>query len=316
MDLKTQLKQLGHRFLSDWNWDKSIRTLDLGLLLGLAILAGSLAANLAQIGLDPPIRPNRGLAPQPRDPSQPFETFLAITTQNLFDVELGADPVANEQPKAPQGDLAPFLAKLELRGVYQGQPKLAVLYNKDTQQEGVFAEEEKVFDGPLLSKIEGEMDQERVLLVMGSAQGWLGLAGVDKPVVAPTPIAIRAENPAGKGVEEKSQSYSENGKDFFLRSEEVDKELNNLPTLLNQARVIPYFKEGQHQGFVIKAIDKGSLYEKLGLQNNDIIKQINGEKIDSPEKAFSLLKMLRNEREITLNLERQGGAKTMVYHIN
>ena len=96
----------------------------------------------------------------------------------------------------------------------------------------------------------------------------------------------------------------------------VDHELNNFSKLLNQARVVPNFKDGKHNGYLIKAIDRGSLYEKLGLNNNDVIKTINGEEINSPEKAFSLLKMLRNEREITLQIERAGNTKSLLYHIN
>ena len=84
---------------------------------------------------------------------------------------------------------------------------------------------------------------------------------------------------------------------------------------MNQARVVPYFKNGKSAGYKIKAIDKGSLYEKLGLINNDIIKEINGEEIDSPEKAFQLLKLLRNEREISLSLMRGNTSKNLTYYI-
>ena len=95
----------------------------------------------------------------------------------------------------------------------------------------------------------------------------------------------------------------------------LDGELNDFTKLINQARVVPELAEGKFTGYRIKAIDEGSLYQKMGLQNDDIIEQINGQAIDSPEKAMNLFRALRNEKEITLKLKREEAPLTLNYHI-
>lgn len=322
MDLSSLLLQLRHR----WSLPLALQWTNLGLGLGLCLLSGLLVGNLLQTALPAPkAAPPRYAPPEDlkSDESLPFSKFEASITYNLFGVEVGQEPTAPKDNQEPQGDLSSLLAQLELRGVYQGRPKLAVLVDRQSGQQRVLAEEE-VSEEPEFHKglkvvtIEGDLDGARVKLAMGNKEAWLEMSRTASSGSGPvTPASV------AKGEDEPSIPYSNkpnstNGKDFYVSSEEVDSQLNNLPTLLNQARVVPYFGENgkTHEGYMIKAIDQGSLYEKLGLQNNDVIQKINGDAIDSPEKAFNMLKMLRNERQITLNLKRGGEAKTLVYHIN
>jgi len=251
--------------------------------------------------------------------SQPFEAFKESTANNLFQVEVGGlKKEVVDQVASDTGDLAAQISHLTLIGVYQGATKLAMIADQSTGEQGAFLKGETVFEGPgVIKAIKGDLDQAQVLLSQGNKELWLSLG--DEIVVASVPKSYaktRAAQETKKKTAPAVKANTKNGKDFFLSSEDVDAQLNNLPTLLNQARVIPYFKDGKNEGYIIKAIDKGSLYEKLGLQNNDVIQKINGQTIDSPEKAFSLLKMLRTERNISLSLKRAKAPKTLVYHIN
>ncbi|OGG99608.1 MAG: hypothetical protein A2600_09015 [Candidatus Lambdaproteobacteria bacterium RIFOXYD1_FULL_56_27] len=320
MDLNPWLLQLRHR----WNLPLALQWTNLGLGLGLCLLSGLLVGNLLQTALPAPKSAPPRYSPPAElkgDEAQPFSKFEASITYNLFGVELGQEPTAPKDNQEPQGDLSSLLSQLELKGVYQGQPKLAVLVDRQTGQQRVLAEQEvsdepEFHQGLKVVAIEGDLDGARVKLALGTKEAWLEMNRSGSSS-GPVTSASRGNDAEGASPQP-SKAASTNGKDFYVSSEEVDSQLNNLPTLLNQARVVPYFGENgkTHEGYMIKAIDSGSLYEKLGLQNNDVIQRINGDAIDSPEKAFNMLKMLRNERQITLNLKRGGEAKTLVYHIN
>ena len=124
------------------------------------------------------------------------------------------------------------------------------------------------------------------------------------------------ESDFGKTETLQKTSYTTNGRDFYITSNEIEAELDNFAKLINQARMVPYFKKSQHKGYQIKAIDKGSLYEKLGFKNNDVIEEINGDPLDSMEKVMGTFKRLRNEREFSVNVQRKGVPLFFNIHIN
>ncbi len=78
----------------------------------------------------------------------------------------------------------------------------------------------------------------------------------------------------------------------------------NLPLLLTQARAVPYFKDGKSVGLRLFAIKTGSLFEKIGLKNGDILKEINGSGMADITQAIKLFERLKEDRSIKLVLER------------
>ncbi len=75
-------------------------------------------------------------------------------------------------------------------------------------------------------------------------------------------------------------------------------------------------KNGRLDGFIIADIQKGSIFEKLGIRQNDVLKSVNGESIDSPAKAMELYQALRsNAAQINLQLERDGRVENLTYTI-
>lgn len=84
---------------------------------------------------------------------------------------------------------------------------------------------------------------------------------------------------------------------------------------LSDARMVPAFKDGKAQGFKVLSIRKGSLYEKLGLQNGDVLQRINGMQLDSLEKAMETYMLLKSQRRLEVELERGGGRVRKVYDV-
>lgn len=95
----------------------------------------------------------------------------------------------------------------------------------------------------------------------------------------------------------------------------LEEQLQNIGTLMTQARVVPNMISGKIQGYKIFAIKPGSLYEKLGLKNGDIIERVNGVEVKTPDKALTLLQELRYERRFELDYIRQGQKNTSTYNV-
>ena len=110
-------------------------------------------------------------------------------------------------------------------------------------------------------------------------------------------------------------SSGEDSDDFVIDEAEVDRGLENLPLLLTQARAVPYFKDGRSIGLRLFAIKTGSLYEKVGLRNGDILKTINGNSLGDISQALKLFEKLKEERSITLTLERAKQEREFRYTI-
>lgn len=107
-------------------------------------------------------------------------------------------------------------------------------------------------------------------------------------------------------------------KDFSLTRVEVDKAIGNLSAILQDAKAVPYIAPGSGgkvSGFKLVAIKAGSIYEKLGLKRGDILRGVNGEEVNSPQKAMELYQALKGSDKIELEITRDGSASTLNYDI-
>lgn len=108
----------------------------------------------------------------------------------------------------------------------------------------------------------------------------------------------------------------EGDSNFSMVRSDLDSMLSNLPDLLTKARAIPNtLPDGSVDGWKITEIEQGSIYEKLGIKDGDVIKGVNGEKVDSPAKAMELFNALRTQSSIRLTLDRGGRITQQNYSI-
>jgi len=95
----------------------------------------------------------------------------------------------------------------------------------------------------------------------------------------------------------------------------LNADIQNFPKLLSQAKVVPYFAQGKSAGFVIMEIVKGSLYERIGLKNGDVIQKVNGQAITSASQAMRMYQNLQHASSIDLELMRHGTIVPIHYEI-
>ncbi len=102
---------------------------------------------------------------------------------------------------------------------------------------------------------------------------------------------------------------------WMVDQREVTASTENVNQLLTQARALPYMEQGKTVGFRISEIVPGSLYEKIGLQNGDVIQKINSQDVDDPAKFFQMYQNLKEERSISIDLMRGGQRQSLSYEI-
>ena len=317
-----------------FNMQRSLLLLNALLLCLVVWLAGMLAARIVESSFLVVPREIPKFVPRKDsefDKPRKFSDFKAIIEYNVFDAEVTSKSIAEiEEPLQPTSDneMSRILSSLKLLGLGTSDGRsFCIIRNTRLKQEDVFRKgEEVVFNsgksvtrsGLTLFRIVNTSKAQKVYLKKGDKIGILEFQEDITEKAKSPPPALR-NRPGGKKTAPKLASesnYSTDGQNYYINSTEVDTHLNNFATLLNQARMVPHFVKGKHQGYKVKAIDKGSLYEKLGLRNNDIITELNGEPLDSPERVMSLFKQLRNEREFSVKLNRKGAPLVFNIYVN
>ena len=90
----------------------------------------------------------------------------------------------------------------------------------------------------------------------------------------------------------------------------------DMAAVLMQATAEPFIEGGQVVGFKLSQIDAGSIYWKGGLKDDDVITEINGQKLDSVSKAVLILKTLKQESQIDVGVLRKGAPVKFSLKIN
>ena len=101
--------------------------------------------------------------------------------------------------------------------------------------------------------------------------------------------------------------------EYALIDTEMDKVMADLSYLGKQARIIPNYKNGSYQGFKLIGVRPKSVYRYMGIRSGDIITAIDGELINSPNKALKLLKSINSGDKTVVQMMRRGKPMTLVY---
>lgn len=102
---------------------------------------------------------------------------------------------------------------------------------------------------------------------------------------------------------------------FLVDRSFLEKQLGNVETLATQIRAAPKTEDGQIVGFKLSAIRKGSVFDKLGIKNGDVVHQVNGQALTSMENAMGVYGTLQNERGFNFEVTRRNQKMTIEYEV-
>ncbi|MBI3558295.1 MAG: PDZ domain-containing protein [Deltaproteobacteria bacterium] len=125
-------------------------------------------------------------------------------------------------------------------------------------------------------------------------------------------LRVEASRPAGHG----DGGITKLDDTHITLDQKVIKDgMANLNEVLQQARAIPNFENGMPDGYKILQIVPGSVFDKLGIKNGDVIVALNGEAVNDPGKALGLLNDLPNANHVEIGVKRGGRKMNMSYDI-
>lgn len=268
--------------------------------------------------------------------------YRVIVERNLFNARptppppppvVVAPPVLPPPPPLPTPPPPPPpepVLELKVIGtaVVQGGKSFALISSGPDLR--VVKEKEEIVPGALLAEVRADRilvewrgrTEEFSLFDSKPLRGAVAGAaarGRRTPVTPERPAALEAArlpaapSPGAGGAKEPVRQLSDDR--WVVDNREVEQMRTDMGAVMSQVRVVPNFANGQPDGFKIFAIRPGSLFAKIGLQNGDIVKKINGMEINAPEQAYQAYQLLQNETRLTVDLVRGGGSKSLSYEI-
>ncbi len=221
----------------------------------------------------------------------------AVLRGSAEEVDLGVLPRsqlfgAAASPETAES-LAPTNLNLTLTGVIARPVGGCALVIVQGQPESAFCAGEDLTPGVRLDTVE----RDRIVILRNGARETVPLKDLDKQanLIAPPPPPGPIVQPGSTGaaVVDRRQLQQQMGK----------------PEFLSQALIVPN-PEG---GFLVRQIQPGSLYEKLGLRPGDVIKNVNGTALTSMEDVMRLYQQFGTAQRVLVEVQRQGRSETLYY---
>lgn len=285
-----------------------------GLLILIAFSAADLAIIWARTFFIPKQAPPQKQAQMNRPNFPDRSQFNVITQRNLFSSSGEIpDPLKSQTQVEKKVDVpVPSSLPITLIGtlVHSNPAKsVAAVEIKSKNMTGSFvvgseienlAKLEKVERGKIFFRNLNNGQLEYIEMKQGNAK-------VAFDTVKPVTSTLA---PAGKEV----QAVGNNS--FRIKRSDLNKYLNDLNSLLLQARAIPNTdSNGEINGYRLVDYQPGSIFDQLGLPRGTLLKRAGDEPITSIQAAMQAFQMFKSAPNIKLLVEIGGQEQTMNYDV-
>jgi general secretion pathway protein C len=279
-------------------------------ILCVALLAARMANLFVELGLASPVSGT----PPSRAPAATASEEARISLDGprlakLIGLSFGKDEPGVVPPNDVQVATGPVRSALRVKLLgtlvaSDTQWSLASIQDLETQRARSLMVGDDLMGARILS-----IERERIIVAANNREEFID--GEASPTAAPA--LTRTTATANPVPESGIRAVGEHA--YEIPNEELQNALSRLDLLATQARVVPAIEDGKPAGFKLAAIRPGSLYTKIGLQNGDVLKRINGLTLDTPEKMLEAFAKLREAKHIELDIGRAGGSVRKVYDV-
>ena len=282
-----------------------------------------------------------------RPPGSELPDVSAILARNIFDPTTGPLPKPDEPPPEDPTAANP-VNENPTEGVLpppcDGAVKLIATVHQEKLPDWSFASMTAGSDAPMLYRVGGRVGDKEIVSIFPRAV-YLRAGGrlcslvmfVDRSAMAqaappaaparpvegaaptePTPPPVLGGAMAGGAFTETeldSAIKSSGETKFSVSRSFVDKVLQNQAEIMRSARIVPHEENGQVVGVKLYGIRRNSLLGKLGLQNGDLMRTINGFAMSSPDTALEAYSKLRTANNLSVAVVRRGRPMNVEYDI-
>lgn len=234
------------------------------------------------------------------DGGAPRSVTLSPALKGLF----GQAPETGQGADAPAEPVRETRLDLTLKGVLakEGSDRKLALIARGGKKEEVYRVGDRV-QGAEIVRIE----TRRVILLRNGVTEALNLEV--KQLEGGRSALGGSGGAAGEGIRKTGKHQR------TVPRETLDRELGNLPKLLQQAKAVPHSRNGEQVGFRVVNIQSGSVFEELGVKEGDVIRSVNGTPIRTPQEALKTYQKLRTADRFRLDVLRDGQQVTLNYSV-
>jgi general secretion pathway protein C len=265
------------------------------IYIGVDIFYTAVRARLRQVDTKASVA--RAATDYKRHPKPSFEHYQSIVGRNIFgSTDRPSDEIEAEDIEA----LEPTTLAIALLGTVTGSAHntYAVIEETNRRKQGLFKVGDSIQDAVVKMILRGKVvlsvqDRDEILTMEESAK-------------RPT----KKEPVASKRPRRGSQTAS---RTITVQRSDLEASLTDINKLLAQVRVRPHFKDGQPDGLAISRIKAGSFFAKLGLRNGDVVQEIDGSSISSPDDILALYEKLKSGSPVGVQIDRRGRQETINY---
>ncbi len=151
------------------------------------------------------------------------------------------------------------------------------------------------------------IDPKKVTLKFGGKLEYLVMDEEEAPV--------RTSRSSGSTTDDEGIEDLGDGK-YALPRELFDKYVTDLESVQKMGRALLHRgPDGNYDGYRLSAIRRGSLPDKLGIKNGDVIHSVNGTSLDSMQNAMGAYQTMQSENNFCLEVTRRGSPQTLCYDL-
>jgi general secretion pathway protein C len=288
----------------------------LSLLVLLGLACGHLIDTLLQMNLRPDFTvENIGVQPGTVKSPKTSQAELSLILQNnIFDADnRSAGATMTIEPSTANGEEVSATATrtdLKLFGTVVAAERSQVLLEVNKELK-LYRLDEEIPGGGIIEEI-----QRNQVTIRNRDQSLTTLMLHDQESLPSRVAPSKVEPSRAETSPTTTGEVKEVGENRWLISRNtIESVRENFADQLRLAQMQPRTVDGKTDGFLIQRINPRSLLVKLGLQRGDVIIDVNNIKLDSPEKALQVFQQLREARQISVAVERNGQPMSFSYEI-
>lgn len=264
------------------------------LYLGVGIFYKALTLQFVRMRPGPAVETVAPVAPPAA--REPADAYRLIPERNLFGTTTKVVP---EKPTAAAPPPLDVALLFEVRGTVAGEGKygFAILEERGTRKQRLVKTGDVVAGAKVI-----RIRRNAVDVLVEAQERTLKMAEMKEAPIVPQAreAAPSAGPPPPPGT-------------FVVNRSEIQEAMEDMGSILSQAQIRPFFNMGVPDGFIVTSIRPGSIYQKMGIANGDIIQEVNNRKIQTADDMSGLLNILKSGNEMSLMVKRGGSPKTMTY---
>ena len=217
----------------------------------------------------------------------------ALTRSHPFGRAAAAAPAA--ETRVAVSNLAMTLTGVAMRAaggcaliVVQGHP------------ESAFCAGEEISPGVRLDTVQGD----RIVIIRGGAREAVLMKDAAAPGTGTAGISSMPAQPPAQALVQPGSGADQRIVDRRALQQQLSR-----PEFLGQATIVP----NAGGGFLVRELQPGSIYEKLGLRPGDVIRTVNGQSVSSMDDVMRLYQQFGSAERVQVEVQRGGRSESLYY---